>query len=122
MEDWFFPDAIEGVESFPHLRDLTIRNCSKLVGQLPECLPSLVKLDISKCPNLAVSFSGFASLGELKIEECKEMVLRSGVVTDSGDQLSCSGLGSEVIECCDWLVSLKDQILPCNLKTLKITD
>ncbi|KAL6327686.1 hypothetical protein AAG906_022626 [Vitis piasezkii] len=115
-----------GVELFPRLRELTIRNCSKLVKQLPDCLPSLVKLDISKCRNLAVPFSRFASLGELKIEECKEMVLRSGVVADSGDQLTsrwvCSGLESAVIGCCDWLVSLDDQRLPCNLKILKIAD
>ncbi|CBI35114.3 unnamed protein product, partial [Vitis vinifera] len=76
-EDWFFPDAVEGVELFPRLRELTIRNCSKLVKQLPDCLPSLVKLDISKCRNLAVPFSRFASLGELNIEECKDMVLPS---------------------------------------------
>ncbi|CBI35111.3 unnamed protein product, partial [Vitis vinifera] len=87
-EDWFFPNAVEGVELFPRLRDLTIRKCSKLVRQLPDCLPSLVKLDISKCRNLAVSFSRFASLGELNIEECKDMVLRSGVVADNGDQLT----------------------------------
>ena len=122
-ENWFFPDA---VELFPRLRELTIRNCSKLVKQLPDCLPSLVKLDISKCRNLAVSFSRFASLGELKIEECKEMVLRNGVVADSGDQLTsrwvCSGLESAVIGRCDWLVSLDDQRLPCNLKMLKIAD
>ncbi|RVW92972.1 putative disease resistance RPP13-like protein 1 [Vitis vinifera] len=100
-EDWFFPDAVEGVELFPRLRELTIRNCSKLVKQLPDCLPSL-------------------------IEECKEMVLRSGVVADSGDQLTsrwvCSGLESAVIGCCDWLVSLDDQRLPCNLKILKIAN
>ncbi|KAJ9685336.1 hypothetical protein PVL29_017386 [Vitis rotundifolia] len=125
-KDWFFPNAVEGVELFPRLRDLTIRKCSKLVTQLPDCLPSLVKLDISKCRNLAVSFSRFASLGELNIEECKDMVLRSGVVADSGDQLTsrwvCSGLESAVIGRCDWLVSLDDQRLPCNLKMLKIAD
>uniref|UniRef100_F6HVD2 Disease resistance RPP13-like protein 1 n=1 Tax=Vitis vinifera TaxID=29760 RepID=F6HVD2_VITVI len=125
-EDWFFPDAVEGVELFPRLRELTIRNCSKLVKQLPDCLPSLVKLDISKCRNLAVPFSRFASLGELNIEECKDMVLRSGVVADSRDQLTsrwvCSGLESAVIGRCDWLVSLDDQRLPSHLKMLKIAD
>ena len=125
-EDWFFPDAVEGLELFPRLRELTIRNCSKLVKQLPDRLPSLVKLDISNCQNLAVPFLRFASLGELEIEECKEMVLRSGVVADSGDQMTSrwvySGLQSAVFERCDWLVSLDDQRLPCNLKMLKIVD
>ncbi|KAL6327687.1 hypothetical protein AAG906_022627 [Vitis piasezkii] len=125
-EDWFFPDAVEGVELFPRLRELTIRNCSKLVKQLPDRLPSLVKLDISNCQNLAVPFLRFASLGELEIEECKEMVLRSGLVADSGDQMTSrwvySGLQSAVFERCDWLVSLDDQRLPCNLKMLKIVD
>ncbi|KAJ9685340.1 hypothetical protein PVL29_017389 [Vitis rotundifolia] len=125
-EDWFFPDAVEGVELFPRLRELTIRNCSKLVKQLPDRLPSLVKLDISNCQNLAVPFLRFASLSELEIEECKEMVLRSGVVADRGDQMTSrwvySGLQSAVFERYDRLVSLDDQRLPCNLKMLKIVD
>ncbi|RVW93031.1 putative disease resistance protein [Vitis vinifera] len=118
--------SVEGLELFPRLRELAIRNCSKLVKQLPDRLPSLVKLDISNCQNLAVPFLRFASLGELEIEECKEMVLRSGVVADSGDQMTSrwvySGLQSAVFERCDWLVSLDDQRLPCNLKMLKIVD
>ncbi|KAL6327454.1 hypothetical protein AAG906_019767 [Vitis piasezkii] len=115
-EDWFFPDAVEGLELFPRLRELTIRNCSKLVKQLPDRLPSLVKLDISNCQNLAVPFLRFASLGELELDECKEM----------WDQMTSrwvySGLQSAVFERCDWLVSLDDQRLPCNLKMLKIVD
>ncbi|CBI35129.3 unnamed protein product, partial [Vitis vinifera] len=63
-EDWFFPDADEEVEPFPFLRELTIRRCSKLGIQLPDCLPSLVKLDIF----------GLISLQELKLERCPKLV------------------------------------------------
>ncbi|KAL6327943.1 hypothetical protein AAG906_031287 [Vitis piasezkii] len=112
-EDWFFPDADEEVEPFPFLRELTIRRCSKLGIRLPHCLPSLVKLDIFGCPNLKVPFSGFASLGELSLEECKGLVFRSGVD-------SC--LETLAIGRCHWLVTLEEQMLPCKLKILKIQD
>ncbi|RVW71205.1 putative disease resistance RPP13-like protein 1 [Vitis vinifera] len=112
-EDWFFPDADEEVEPFPFLRELTIRRCSKLGIQLPDCLPSLVKLDIFGCPNLKVPFSGFASLCELSLEECKGLVFRSGV----DNCLETLAIGR-----CHWLVTLEEQMLPCKLKILKIQD
>ncbi|KAL6327665.1 hypothetical protein AAG906_022228 [Vitis piasezkii] len=112
-KDWFFPDADEQVGPFPFLRELTIRRCSKLGIQLPDCLPSLVKLDIFGCPNLKVPFSGFASLGELSLEECEGVVFRSGVD-------SC--LETLAIGRCHWLVTLEEQMLPCKLKILKIQD
>uniref|UniRef100_F6HVE1 Disease resistance RPP13-like protein 1 n=1 Tax=Vitis vinifera TaxID=29760 RepID=F6HVE1_VITVI len=62
-EYWFCPDAVNEGELFPCLRLLTIRDCRKL-QQLPNCLPSQVKLDISCCPNLGFASSRFASLGE----------------------------------------------------------
>ena len=112
-KDWFFPDADEQVGPFPFLRELTIRRCSKLGIQLPDCLPSLVKLDIFGCPNLKVPFSGFASLGELSLEECEGVVFRSGV----GSCLETLAIGR-----CHWLVTLEEQMLPCKLKILKIQD
>ena len=98
---------------FPFLRELTIRRCSKLGIQLPDCLPSLVKLDIFGCPNLKAPFSGFASLGELSLEECEGVVFRSGV----GSCLETLAIGR-----CHWLVTLEEQMLPCKLKILKIQD
>ena len=112
-KDWFFPDADEQVGPFPFLRELTIRRCSKLGIQLPDCLPSLVKLDIFGCPNLKAPFSGFASLGELSLEECEGVVFRSGV----GSCLETLAIGR-----CHWLVTLEEQMLPCKLKILKIQD
>ncbi|KAL6327655.1 hypothetical protein AAG906_022218 [Vitis piasezkii] len=85
----------EEVEPFPFLRELTIRRCSKLGIHLPDCLPSLVKLDI------------------FGLEECKGLVFRSGVD-------SC--LETLAIGRCHWLVTLDEQMLPCKLKILKIQD
>ncbi|XP_010645648.1 putative disease resistance protein At3g14460 [Vitis vinifera] len=85
-KDWFFPDADEQVGPFPFLRELTIRRCSKL---------------------------GFASLGELSLEECEGVVFRSGV----GSCLETLAIGR-----CHWLVTLEEQMLPCKLKILKIQD
>ncbi|XP_070012774.1 putative disease resistance RPP13-like protein 1 [Nicotiana tabacum] len=41
-----------GNGEFPILRDLSIENCPKLMGKLPENLSSLIELNISKCPQL----------------------------------------------------------------------
>ena len=112
-EDWFFPDADEEVGLFPSLRELTIRRCTKLGTQLPHCLPSLVKLDIFGCPNLKVPFPGFASLGELSLQECKWVVLGGGV----DDCLETIAIGR-----CHWLVTMEEQNLPSKLKILKIQD
>ncbi|RVW26576.1 putative disease resistance RPP13-like protein 1 [Vitis vinifera] len=103
------------VQSFPSLEFLKFENMQhgKIGIQLPDCLPSLVKLDIFGCPNLKAPFSGFASLGELSLEECEGVVFRSGV----GSCLETLAIGR-----CHWLVTLEEQMLPCKLKILKIQD
>ncbi|GKV12647.1 hypothetical protein SLEP1_g23770 [Rubroshorea leprosula] len=55
-------------DEFPSLRELMIKNCPKLTGDLPRHLPSLVKLIISHCPKLEGSPMSLPSLCELNIE------------------------------------------------------
>ncbi|RVW26579.1 putative disease resistance RPP13-like protein 1 [Vitis vinifera] len=114
-EYWFCPDAVNEGELFPCLRLLTIRDCRKL-QQLPNCLPSQVKLDISCCPNLGFASSRFASLGEVSLEARDERVRISEVISGV-----VGGLHA-VMRWSDWLVLLEERRLPCNLKMLRIQD
>ncbi|XP_034703987.1 putative disease resistance RPP13-like protein 1 [Vitis riparia] len=114
-EYWFCPDAVNEGELFPCLRFLTIRDCRKL-QQLPNCLPSQVKLDISCCPNLGFASSRFASLGEVSLEARDERVRISEVISGV-----VGGLHA-VMRWSDWLVLLEEQRLSCNLKMLRIQD
>ncbi|XP_044471329.1 putative disease resistance RPP13-like protein 1 [Mangifera indica] len=54
MERWegWIPHENEEAKGFPHLRELSISRCSKLVGLLPKHLPSLEKLVIRSCEQL----------------------------------------------------------------------
>ncbi|GLT65228.1 hypothetical protein SLA2020_376710 [Shorea laevis] len=66
-------------DEFPSLRELMIKNCPKLTGDLPRRLPSLVKLVISHCPNLEGSLVSLPSLCELNIEDCNKEQLKNFV-------------------------------------------
>ncbi|RVW26692.1 putative disease resistance RPP13-like protein 1 [Vitis vinifera] len=89
-------DADEQVGPFPFLRELTIRRCSKL---------------------------GFASLGELSLEECEGVVFRSGVDCANLEELP-NGLQSLIslqelkLERCPKLVSFPEAALSPLLRSL----
>ncbi|XP_028119494.1 putative disease resistance RPP13-like protein 1 [Camellia sinensis] len=55
-EDWSAFET-EGVQPFGHLSELTIINCPKLVGRLPNDLPCLNSLKIDGCPQLLIDVS-----------------------------------------------------------------
>ncbi|XP_022770119.1 putative disease resistance RPP13-like protein 1 isoform X2 [Durio zibethinus] len=75
-ENWTQPRGFEAAEKkFPHLHELVLQNCPKLVGAVPNLLTSLVKLSICECPQLAASFLSFPSLRELNLEQCNEQFL-----------------------------------------------
>ncbi|RHN65955.1 putative P-loop containing nucleoside triphosphate hydrolase, leucine-rich repeat domain, L [Medicago truncatula] len=59
---------------FPLLIELSITNCPKLKGTLPQHLPSLQKLNISGCKELEewLCLEGFLSLKELYISHCSK--------------------------------------------------
>ncbi|KAI8026634.1 putative disease resistance RPP13-like protein 1 [Camellia lanceoleosa] len=52
-EDWSAFET-EGVQPFGHLTELSIINCPKLVGRLPNDLPCLNSLKIDGCPQLLI--------------------------------------------------------------------
>ncbi|CAL5330428.1 unnamed protein product [Camellia sinensis] len=55
-EDWSAFET-EGVQPFSHLSELSIKNCPKLVGRLPNDLPCLNSLKIDGCPQLLIDVS-----------------------------------------------------------------
>ncbi|XP_048329805.2 putative disease resistance protein At3g14460 [Ziziphus jujuba] len=78
-KDWFPIETNNGIEGFPHLKELIIRRCPKLEGKIPDNLPSLAKLVIGKCDQLIVSIPSHQMLNELNIDKCKELVRKSEV-------------------------------------------
>ncbi|XP_008384580.2 putative disease resistance RPP13-like protein 1 [Malus domestica] len=77
MQHWkewlpFQLDHISG--TFPCLKTLFVKKCSKLGGKLPENLNSLTKLEIVKCEELVVSIANYKQLRQLNIDGCKVFV------------------------------------------------
>ncbi|RVW26690.1 putative disease resistance RPP13-like protein 1 [Vitis vinifera] len=100
-EDWCFSDMVEECEGlFSCLRELRIRECPKLTGSLPNCLPSLAELEIFECPKLKAALPRLAYINLSK---------------EGFTQLLAA-----LQKLCHGLVSLEEQRLPCNLKHLKI--
>ena len=74
-KEWLPFDGEGGV--FPHLQVLCILKCPKLTVELPNYLPSLTKLEINGCQQLVASVPRVPTIRELKILNCREVLLRS---------------------------------------------
>ncbi|RVW71208.1 putative disease resistance protein RGA3 [Vitis vinifera] len=118
-EEWCFSNVVEEVELFSHLQELTLRNCPKLIKKLPDCLPSLLKLNIFKCPKLADPLERFPCLGHLHLTEMPFLAALENLVIRDCDELTSlweNGLGAESlchlqhlkIQGCPALVSLEE--------------
>ncbi|KAH9782666.1 putative disease resistance RPP13-like protein 1 [Citrus sinensis] len=83
LPEWEYWDTnIRGnvlVEMFPRLHKLSIVECPKLSGELPELLPSLETLVVIKCEKLVVPLSRYPMLCRLEVDECKELVCRTPI-------------------------------------------
>ncbi|WMV55737.1 hypothetical protein MTR67_049122 [Solanum verrucosum] len=93
-----------GSGEFPILENLSIENCPKLIGKLPENLCSLTELSISRCPelNLETPLFNEAELFTSQLKGMKHIV-----------DLYIVG--------CNSLTSLPFSILPSTLKTITIS-
>jgi hypothetical protein len=76
MEEW---ESWSPNGEFPLLRELSIINCPKLLGNLPNHLPSLQNVVIERCEQLVVSISSFPELCKLKIDESEGVMRKSKV-------------------------------------------
>jgi hypothetical protein len=70
-----FGDENEG-GPFPQLEELYISFCPKITGELPIHLPSLAKLEILECPQLAASLPRAPSLHKFHLKKCNEVQLK----------------------------------------------
>nr|POF27060.1 putative disease resistance rpp13-like protein 1 [Quercus suber] len=71
MQEW---ESWTPYGEFPCLRQLSITSCPKLMGKLPNQLPSLENFVINGCGQLVVSVSSFPMLCNLEIEKSKGVV------------------------------------------------
>jgi Leucine-rich repeat (LRR) protein len=76
MEEW---ESWSPNGEFPHLHELSIRNCPKLLGNLPIHLPSLQNVVIERCEQLVISISSFQELYKLEFENSIGVVRKSKV-------------------------------------------
>ncbi|GKV41801.1 hypothetical protein SLEP1_g49293 [Rubroshorea leprosula] len=120
-KEWTSPTGSEG--EFRRLRKLVIKNCPKLLGQLPSNLPSLKELDVRNCNAMLLKSMGdFNSLANLSIREISELTCLPESFTQS-----LATLETLYFEDCNDLTCLweegteiKQSLLPFNLKHLSL--
>ncbi|PHT61354.1 hypothetical protein T459_34799 [Capsicum annuum] len=111
-----------GKGEFPALQDLSIDDCPKLMGKLPENLCSLTKLRISGCPELNLETP--IQLSSLKSFEVDGSP-KAGVLFDEAELFTSQLEGMKQIEelrirNCNSLTSLPTSTLPSTLKKIRI--
>ncbi|KAK7314048.1 hypothetical protein VNO77_39256 [Canavalia gladiata] len=89
-ENWFLPDNNEHIDVFSSLQQLSIVRCPKLLGKLPECLPSLKHVSVKECEQLLVTISSLPLLYKLEIEGCKGLVLNCATEFNSLNSMAIS--------------------------------
>ncbi|KAL6131923.1 hypothetical protein ACLB2K_070296 [Fragaria x ananassa] len=113
---WYPCQQSEGVEVFSCLKKLSIKDCSKLEGDLPENLDSLAQLEICGCEELVVSVSKYKQLHGSNIEKCKMVVYDTSTVQfELLESLTYSNVSELRFQTEAFMKSLK------NVKELKIT-
>ncbi|KAM3399155.1 hypothetical protein P3S68_002671 [Capsicum galapagoense] len=111
-----------GIGEFPALQDLSIDDCPKLMGKLPENLCSLTKLRISGCPELNLETPiQLLSLKSFEVDGSP----KAGVLFDEAELFTSQLEGMKQIEelrirNCNSLTSLPTSTLPSTLKKIRI--
>ncbi|KAG6679364.1 hypothetical protein I3842_14G127000 [Carya illinoinensis] len=137
MPDWENWLCFEGEAAFPRLEELRIVWCPKLTGGLPIHLPSLARLEIVECSQLAASLPRSPTLRQLELINVNEVLLNelpSGLQKlelkgsdalrslPEGMMDSSSPLQELKIDGCCSLMLLSDDGLPSTLKSLTISN
>ncbi|XP_021906425.1 putative disease resistance RPP13-like protein 1 [Carica papaya] len=76
-QHWFFPDGERDKGVFPRLRELYIKSCGNLKGDIPLNLPLLKKLVINKCGKLGASLLTTPTMCEFEIFQHEKFRLPS---------------------------------------------
>ncbi|OIT31352.1 putative disease resistance rpp13-like protein 1 [Nicotiana attenuata] len=122
MLEWKQWHILGNGEEFHVLQNLSIKNCPKLTGKLPENLCSLTKLTISNCPELNLETPiQLSSLKKFKVEGSPKV----GVLFDYAELFLSQLQGmKQIVELCisdcHSLTSLPVSILPNTLKEIMI--
>ncbi|KAJ7969098.1 Disease resistance protein [Quillaja saponaria] len=74
-EEWCCFEGQNEGGAFQHLRVLTINNCPKLKGQLPQDLPCLKSLVIEDCQQLESSIPNSPFIEILELKECEKFLV-----------------------------------------------
>ncbi|KAJ7982300.1 Disease resistance protein [Quillaja saponaria] len=74
-EEWCCFEGQSKGGAFPHLRELRIKECPKLRGQLPQLLPCLSNLLIEECQLLESSIPRAPVIRSVALKECKRLLL-----------------------------------------------
>ncbi|KAF3620143.1 putative NEDD8-activating enzyme E1 regulatory subunit-like isoform X1 [Capsicum annuum] len=112
---------LEGTE-IPALQDLSIKDCPKLMGKLPENLCSLTELRISRCPELNLETPiQLSSLKRFEVDGSP----KAGVLFDEAELFTSQLEGMKQIEKlyirnCNSLAPLPTSTLPSTLKEIRI--
>ncbi|KAM3303144.1 hypothetical protein P3S67_014174 [Capsicum chacoense] len=113
-----------GNGEFPALQNLSIEDCPKLMGKLPENLCSLTKLRISRCPELNLETPiQLSSLKKFQVDGSP----KAGVIFDEAEQFTSQLEGMRQIDelsisDCNSLTSLPTSTVPSTLKKIRISD
>ncbi|KAL0007593.1 hypothetical protein SO802_009095 [Lithocarpus litseifolius] len=102
MQEW---ESWTPCGEFPCLRQLSITSCPKLLGKLPNQLPSLENFVINGCRQLVVSVSSFPMQCNLEIEKSKRVVQVEFTCQTEGPILGLEKV-EDTIDNCEELVSL----------------
>ncbi|KAM3302852.1 hypothetical protein P3S67_013882 [Capsicum chacoense] len=111
-----------GNGEFPALQDLSIKDCPKLMGKLPENLCSLTELRISRCPELNLETPiQLSSLKRFEVDGSP----KAGVLFDEAELFTSQLEGMKQIEKlyirnCSSLTPLPTSTLPSTLKEIRI--
>ncbi|CAN6556503.1 unnamed protein product [Malus baccata var. baccata] len=148
-QEWYFRGGDEEGRDFPNLRELSLEKCLKLTGKIPldyfprleqlslqevnieslACsqgcnnfrieLPSLLKLEISDCPNL-VCFVGSGVLLAANLKEISMSRSKNLWSVPAEMQISLSSLRSLFIQMCEEFKSFPEESKFPSLDVLKI--
>ncbi|XP_061346121.1 putative disease resistance RPP13-like protein 1 [Gastrolobium bilobum] len=125
-ENWFPSGNNEQSDIFSSLQQLFIVKCPKLLGKLPENLPSLKYLLVKECERLMVTLSNLPLLCKLEVEGCKGLVLNCTTEFMSLNSMAISSI-SELTSLREGLVQgfkrvEKLKIVNCALDEIVLAD
>jgi len=121
MKEWEEWHCIPG--AFPNLQRLTVKNCPKLKGHLPEQLSHLMELTIKHCDQLVGWIPRAVEIEDVKMEPSSVDMIGSGLSDTPLEYLiitSCPSMNIPINHCYHFLVELEIRHGCDSLKTFPL--